>query len=72
MCSSAPTTSYGYELSIADEVDLNDGPCCCGDDMTSKDAGDGYRDWTCGDCGTVVTIDTEAEMVSDIREKQAA
>lgn len=40
--------------------------------MTGKDAGDGYRDWTWGCCGTVVTVDQEAEMVSGIREKQAA
>ncbi len=72
MCSSAPTTSYGYELGIADEVDLNDVPRCCGDDMTATEAGDGYRDWTCGGCGTVVTVDQEAEMVSDIREKATA
>lgn len=71
MCQSAPTTSYGYELCPGDEVDVDDVPRCCGDDMTSKDTGDGYRDWTCGDCGTVVTVDQEAEMVSDIREKQA-
>jgi hypothetical protein len=70
MCHNAPTTSYGYELSIADEVDLDDVPRCCGDDMTGKDTEDNYRDWTCGCCGTVVTIDQEAEMVFDIREKQ--
>jgi hypothetical protein len=40
--------------------------------MTGKDTGDGYRDWTCNSCGTVVTIDEEAEMVFDIREKATA
>jgi hypothetical protein len=72
MCQSTPTTSYGYELRPGDEADRDDTPRCCGDDMTGTDAGDHYRDWTCGDCGTVVTIDQEAELVSDIVEKQAA
>jgi hypothetical protein len=67
-----PTTSYGYELNIADEADRDDVPRCCGESMTGVDAGDSYRDWTCGGCGIVVTIDQEAEMVFDIREKAAA
>jgi tRNA(Ile2) C34 agmatinyltransferase TiaS len=62
-------TIYGMELRPGDEISSDDVPTCCGADMTSKDTGDGYRDWTCSSCGIVVTIDEGAEMVFDIREK---
>lgn len=71
MCSSAPTTSYGYELAIAMEADLDDIPRCCGEDMTGKDAESGGRDYTCGDCGTVLSI-SDTGLVDDIYEPAAA
>ncbi len=71
MCDSAPTTSYGYELSIGDDTDRDDIPVCCGDDMTPEDNERGYRAYTCGDCDTVVTISPNG-LVFDIREKTAA
>lgn len=71
MCQSAPTTSYGYELSIGADTDIDDVPVCCGDDMTGKNTARGGRDYTCGDCGTVVAISASG-LVSDIYEGQAA
>lgn len=70
MCSTGPTTSYGYELSPGDEADLDDMPQCCGGDMTAgKPDEDGDRDYVCdgGGCGTKLTI-TGAGMVLDIYE----
>lgn len=70
MCSTGPTTSYGYELSPGDEFDLDDTPQCCGADMTAgQPDADGDRDYACaGDgCGTRVTV-TGAGMVDDILE----
>lgn len=69
MCQSAPTTSYGYELSPGDEADLDDAPQCCGGDMAAGPPDeDGDRDYVCdGGCGTRVTI-TGAGMVLDICE----
>jgi hypothetical protein len=71
MCSTGPTTSYGYELSIADDTDIDDVPVCCGDDMPGKKLDDGGIEYTCGSCGTVLEID-ELGLVFDIREKTAA
>lgn len=71
MCSSAPTTSYGYELSIADDTDIDDVPVCCGDDMTGADTKRGGRDYTCGVCGTIVSISASG-LVNDIHERTAA
>ena len=68
---STPTTSYGYELSLAAETDLDDVPVCCGDDMTGKTNSRGGRDYTCGECGTVVVI-AASGLVSDIYEGQTA
>lgn len=70
MCSTGPTTSYGYELSPGDEADLDDIPQCCGGEMTAGPPdGDGDRDYVCdnGGCGTRLTI-TGAGMVLDILE----
>lgn len=71
MCSSAPTTSYGYELSIADDAGLDDVPVCCGDDMNGAKTSRGGIDYTCGRCGTVLEI-SKSGLVDDIREKTAA
>jgi hypothetical protein len=70
MCSTGPTTSYGYELSIADDTDLDDVPICCGDDMIPKEVGGGIE-YSCPNCGTELDIDASG-LVSDIREKAAA
>lgn len=70
MCSTGPTTSYGYELSPGDEADLDDAPQCCGGDMTAGPSDeDGDRDYVCdnGECGTRLTI-TGAGVVLDILE----
>jgi hypothetical protein len=61
----APTTSYGYELSIGDDTDHDDVPVCCGDEMTGKDAPRGGRSYTCGTCKTLVVI-AASGLVSDI------
>jgi hypothetical protein len=66
-----PTTSYGYELEIADDAGHDDIPVCCDEDMTGKPLGDGSVEHTCGSCGTVLEID-ELGLVFDIREKAAA
>jgi hypothetical protein len=66
----APTTSYGYELSIADDTDLDDVPVCCGDDMTGTDTEGGGREYTCRACPTVVLI-AESGLVDDIYETAA-
>lgn len=71
MCSTGPTTSYGYELEIADDAGHDDIPVCCGDDMTAKNLDDGGIEYTCAGCGTVLEID-ELGLVFDIREKTAA
>lgn len=71
MCSTGPTTSYGYELEIADDAGHDDIPVCCGDDMTGKNLDDGSIEYTCAGCGTVLEID-ELGLVFDIREKTAA
>jgi hypothetical protein len=68
---SNPTTSYGYELEIADDAGHDDVPVCCGDDMNGEKTAEGGIDYTCGSCGTVLEID-ELGLVSDIREKAAA
>jgi hypothetical protein len=67
MCSTGPTTSYGYELSPGDDTDIDDVPVCCDEDMAGKDTERGGRDYTCGDCGTVVSI-AASGLVSDIYE----
>ncbi|MFD9276889.1 hypothetical protein ACFWD7_06300 [Streptomyces mirabilis] len=80
-----PTTSYGYELEIADDAGHDDIPVCCGNDMTGKkvacicctneDTGEAatgaHTVHTCGDCGTELEIDGVG-LVFDIREKAAA
>ena len=66
-----PTTSYGYELEIADDAGHDDIPVCHGDDMIPKRLDDGSVEHTCGSCGTVLEIDASG-LVFDIREKQAA
>ena len=71
MCSTGPTTSYGYELSPGDETDLDDIPVCCGSDMTGKKLDDGDIEHACENCGTVLEIN-ENGLVWDIREKPAA
>jgi hypothetical protein len=72
MCSTGPTTSYGYELSPGDETDLDDTPRCCGESMTAKAPDeDGDREYLCGQCGTALEIN-ENGLVWDIREKAAA
>ncbi|MGW2508479.1 hypothetical protein ACWC0A_03410 [Streptomyces scopuliridis] len=60
-----PTTSYGAELFIGDDTGRDDIPVCCDDDMTAKDTDGGYRDYTCGACGVVVTI-APSGLVFDI------
>lgn len=60
---SAPTTSYGYELSPG--ADLDDVPVCCDEAMTGADGVRGGRDYTCGDCQTVVAISASG-LVNDI------
>ncbi|MEV0556185.1 hypothetical protein AB0I27_22385 [Streptomyces sp. NPDC050597] len=64
---SAPTTSYGYELSIADDTDIDDTPVCCGEDMAAKGTARGGRDYTCGNCSTLVMISASG-LVDDIIE----
>lgn len=71
MCSTGPTTSYGYELSPGDDTDRDDIPVCCSDDMNGKKTAEGGIDYTCGDCGTVLEIGANG-LVFDIREKTAA
>ena len=71
MCSTGPSTSYSYELRIADETDLEDNPRCCGDDMNGSKTTEGGIDYTCGSCGTMLEIN-ENGLVWDIREKTAA
>jgi len=71
MCSTGPTTSYGYELEIGDDAGHDDTPVCCGEDMTGKDTGRGGREWTCGDCGTVLLISASG-LVDDIYEGATA
>jgi hypothetical protein len=71
MCSTGPTTSYGYELQIADDAGIDDVPVCCDEDMTGKDTKSGGRDYTCSSCSTVVMIKANG-LVDDIIEKQAA
>ena len=66
-----PTTSYGYELDIADHTGLDDIPVCCDDDMIGTKTAEGGIDYRCGSCGTELDID-ENGLVSDIREKAAA
>lgn len=67
MCATGPTTSYGYELDIAMETDLDDIPVCCGQDMTGENTECGGRDYTCPACGTVVSISASG-LVDDIYE----
>ncbi len=71
MCQSTPTTSYGHELSPGDDTDRDDVPVCCGEDMTGADTRRGGRDYTCGDCGTIVSI-AASGLVKDIYEEAAA
>lgn len=66
-----PTTSYGYDLEIADDAGLDDIPACCGDDMTGKAASGGGIDYQCRHCGTQLDIDPGG-LVDDIRTKTAA
>jgi hypothetical protein len=66
---SEPTTSYGYELSIGSDTDINDVPVCC-DDMEGKDTESGGREYTCPDCSTVVSISSSG-LVDDIYETAA-
>lgn len=63
---SAPTTSYGHELSPGDDTDINDIPVCC-DDMEGEDTSSGGRDHTCPVCQTVVSISASG-LVNDIYE----
>lgn len=63
--------THGYELSIADDLGRDIAPDCCDEEMTAKDFDEELRNYTCGNCGTVVTVD-ELGLVFDIREKQAA
>ncbi|MCX4704395.1 hypothetical protein [Streptomyces sp. NBC_01373] len=66
-----PTTSYGYELEIADDAGLDDIPVCCGNDMNGTEIPEGGIDYRCGTCGTELDIDAGG-LVFDIREKTAA
>jgi hypothetical protein len=63
--SSAPTTSYGYELEIGDDAGLDDTPVCCGKDMTGKKTAQGGIDYKCGNCLTTVDIGRNG-LVDDI------
>lgn len=71
MCHSEPTTSYGYELSIGAETDVDDVPNCCGNSMDSKETRNGGREYTCSACSTVVLI-AASGLVDDIYEGAAA
>ncbi|MEU8590727.1 hypothetical protein AB0C59_27550 [Streptomyces sp. NPDC048664] len=58
---------FYLELSIGDELGHDTAPDCCVNEMTAKDADDdGYREFVCGCCGTVVEID-DLGLVYDIR-----
>ncbi|MEU3528841.1 hypothetical protein AB0E62_34170 [Streptomyces sp. NPDC038707] len=62
-----PTTSYGHELAIGDHTERDDTPVCCDSDMTSQDHNAGHRDYTCGVCSAVVTIDPNG-IVFDVAD----
>ncbi|MEU5429959.1 hypothetical protein AB0H73_30800 [Streptomyces olivoreticuli] len=57
---------FHLELSVSDELGHDTAPLCCDDEMTAKDTDDGFREYTCGCCHTVVEID-ELGLVFDIR-----
>lgn len=63
-----PTICGYMELHPADELGHDLAPDCCDDEMTGEDTDDGHREYTCGDCGTVLEVD-ELGLVYDIREK---
>ena len=47
----------GVELAPADDLGINTFPDCCGSEMAAgKPDSDRYRDYTCGACGTVLTV----------------
>lgn len=60
-----PTTSYGYELEIADDAGHNDTPVCCNRDMTGSKTAEGGVDFRCSRCRTVLEIDNSG-LVADI------
>lgn len=64
-----PTICGYIELSAGDELGYCLAPDCCDAEMTGKEIdADGHREYTCGDCGTVLEVD-ELGLVWDIREK---
>ncbi|MFD8851869.1 hypothetical protein [Streptomyces sp. NPDC059604] len=58
--------TYGFELSPGDDLGLDTTPDCCDQSMTATDGDDGYRDYTCGDCGTTLTV-APTGIVFDIK-----
>ncbi|TGB06553.1 hypothetical protein [Streptomyces sp. MZ04] len=63
-----PTICGYMELSLADEVGHDLAPDCCDDEMTGKVTDGGHKEYTRGDCGTVLEVD-DLGLVWDIREK---
>jgi hypothetical protein len=64
-----PTICGYMELHLADELGHDLAPDCCGQEMTGSPVDpDGHKEYTCGDCGTVLEVD-DLGLVYDIREK---
>ncbi|WP_275558518.1 hypothetical protein [Streptomyces sp. 5-6(2022)] len=59
-------TVNGYELSIGDDLGTETIPDCCDEDMTAGAASNGYRNYTCSECNTVLTV-APTGLVYDIR-----
>lgn len=58
---------HGQELSVGDDLGRTATPDCCDADMTGKTLPDGYREHTCGDCNTVLTV-APSGLIFDITD----
>lgn len=60
-------TIYGMELEDGHDLGLDATPLCCDDQMDGKDTESGGREYTCGDCGTELSVKANG-LVFDIYE----
>ncbi|MGY0065210.1 hypothetical protein ACWY4P_53820 (plasmid) [Streptomyces sp. LZ34] len=57
----------GNELTIGDDLGRDTTPDCCDVQMTATDTADGYRNYTCGDCATVLSV-APSGLIFDITD----
>ncbi|MGW2113766.1 hypothetical protein [Streptomyces zhihengii] len=64
-------TIHDRDLSPGDDLGLDTAPTCCDDQtMTTTNTSDGYQQYTCSQCLTVVEI-TPSGLIFDIRQRRA-